>query len=326
MKILITSKSFGRYAPEAIRFLEENGFEIKRGSKPSMTASEIAKEIPGFDALIVGNDTINRKVIDAAKDLKLIYMNGTGLDGIDVEYAAQKGIKVANTPGANRNAVAELAIGLMLVSARSIDTHIDLLKQGRWERSAGVEISGKTIGFLGLGNIGKRIVELLTGFSIQALAFDPEPDREWALSHSVRFADSIEEVFTRADFLILALPCNAETKNLVNKDRLSIMKPTCRIINTARGGLIDEAALCEAIKAGKIAGAALDAFEEEPLPADSRLRMPGITLTPHMAATSIETAANVSWIIARNIVDILTKGLIKNTVNKDHEASVSQRS
>ncbi|MFA6366695.1 MAG: NAD(P)-dependent oxidoreductase, partial [Candidatus Hydrogenedentales bacterium] len=256
--------------------------------------------------------------------LKLIYMNGTGLDGIDVDYATKKGILVANAPGANRNAVAELAVGLMLVSARAIDAHIDLLKLGRWERSAGVEISGTTIGFLGLGNIGKRIVELLAGFDIKAVAYDPQPDEAWASSRAVRFADRIEDVFAQADFLILALPCNDQTRNIVDKERLGLMKPTARIINTARGGLIDEAALCEAIRAGRIAGAALDAFEQEPLPGNSPLRMPGITLTPHMAATSIETAANMSWIVARNIVDILKNGRTQSAVNKDRVAAAAR--
>jgi D-3-phosphoglycerate dehydrogenase/(S)-sulfolactate dehydrogenase len=212
----------------------------------------------------------------------------------------------------------------MLVSARSIDTHIDLLKHGRWERSAGVEISGKTVGFLGLGNIGKRIVELLAGFGIQVIAYDPQPDEAWASGRAVRFTARIEDVFAQADFLILALPCNEQTRNIVNKERLGLMKPTSRIINTARGGLIDEAALCEAIGAGKIAGAALDAFEQEPLPVDSQLRMPGITLTPHMAATSIETAANISWIVARNIVDIMKNGRTQSAVNKDRVAAAAR--
>jgi D-3-phosphoglycerate dehydrogenase len=320
MKILITSKSFGRYAPEALAFLEKSGFEIIRGSKPSMTPDEIAAEVHDVDALIVGNDIIDKKVIDAGTSLKLIHMNGTGLDGIDVDYATRKGILVANAPGANRNAVAELAVGLMLVSARSIDAHIDLMRQGKWERSAGAEISGKTVGFLGLGNIGKRVAELLSGFGIRALAYDPQPDVAWASAHGVALVDNIEGIFTQADFLILALPFNEKTRNIVNRESLAMMKPTARIINTARGGLIDEAALCEAIKGKKIAGAALDAYSEEPLPLASPLRMPGITLTPHMAATSIETAINMSWIVARNIVDILTRGNIDSAVNKERLA------
>jgi len=317
MKILITSKSFGRYAPETLDFLREHGFDVVRGSKPSLAPEEIASEVRDADALIVGNDTIDRDVIDTGKKLKLIHMNGTGLDGIDVEYATQKGILVANAPGANRNAVAELAVGLMLVSARSIDAHIELLKQGRWERSAGIEITGKTVGFLGLGNIGKRIVELLTGFSIRAIAFDPQPDSSWVADHGVTLFDNIEEIFARSDFLVLALPYNSATQNIVNSESLGLMKPTARIINTARGGLIDEAALCRAIKEKKIAGAALDAYAEEPLPLSSPLRQQGLTLTPHMAATSIETAANMSWIVARNVVDILIEKKYISAVNRD---------
>lgn len=315
MKILITSKSFGRYAPETLDFLRQHGFEVARGSKPSLSPGEIAKEVRDADALIVGNDTIDRGVIDAGEKLKLIHMNGTGLDGIDVDYATQRGIFVANAPGANRNAVAELAVGLMLISARSIDSHIDLLKQGRWERSAGVEITGKTVGFLGLGNIGRRIVELLSGFSISAIAFDPQPDTRWVAEHHVALVHEIEEVFLQSDFLVLALPFNDATKNIVNSERLKMMKPSARIINTARGGLIDEIALCQAVKEKRIAGAALDAYAEEPLPLSSPLRQPGITLTPHMAATSIETAANMSWIVARNVVDILVDKNYNSAVN-----------
>jgi D-3-phosphoglycerate dehydrogenase len=305
MRILITSKSFGRCAPEVLEFLKAQGFELVRGSKPTMTAEEIAREVPGFDVLVVGNDTIDRKVIDAGTSLKLIHMNGTGVDGIDVGYASEKGIFVANAPGANRNAVAELAVALMLVSARSIDRHIDLMKNGGWERAAGMEVSGKTVGILGLGNIGKRVVELLSGFGVRAIAFDPEPDTAWAASHQVKLAESVDEVLPEADFIVLALPYTPQTRYILSSARIKRMKPQARIINTARGGLIDEKALCEALKAGEIAGAALDAFEEEPPSMDSPLRTAGLTLTPHMAATTVETAVSVSWIIAHNIVDIL---------------------
>ncbi|MCE1195201.1 phosphoglycerate dehydrogenase [bacterium] len=315
MRVLITSKSFGRYAPEALEFLEAHGFEVSRGSKPTMSAEEIAAEVPGFDALIVGNDTVDARVLDAGDKLKLVHMNGTGLDGIDVEAATARGILVANAPGANRNAVAELIVGLMLVSARSIDAHIDLLKAGRWERSAGVEVSGKTIGLLGLGNIGKRVVELLSGFGVRPLAYDPQADAAWAAAHGVGLADAIEEVFAAADFLVLTLPCTEATRNIVDRRRIALMKPTARIVNAARGGLVDEDALCEALREHRIAGAALDAFAEEPPAADSPLRMPGITLTPHMAATSAETAANLSWIVARNVVDVLECGKTDCCVN-----------
>lgn len=322
MRILITSKSFGRCAPEVLDFLRAKGFELTRGSKPTMTAEEIAREVPGFDALIVGNDTIDRRVIDAGTCLKLIHMNGTGVDGIDVGYASEKGIFVANAPGANRNAVAELAVALMLVSARSIDRHIDLMQKGGWERRAGMEVSGKTVGILGLGNIGKRVVELLSGFGVCVVAYDPEPDIPWAESHRVKLAESVDEILPVVDFIVLALPYTPQTRYILSSARIKLMKPQARIINTARGGLIDETALCEALKAGEIGGAALDAFEAEPPPMDSPLRTAGLTLTPHMAATTVETASSVSWIIAHNLVDIL---LGKNAEKALNFAAVKAR-
>lgn len=315
MKILITSKSFGRCAPEVLEFLKSQGFEIVRGSKPTMDPAEIAREVPGFDVLVVGNDMINRRVIDAGKDLKLIHMNGTGVDGIDVEYASEKGIFVANAPGANRNAVAELAVALMLISARSIDSHIELMRNGGWERRAGGEVSGKTVGILGLGNIGKRVVELLSGFGVAVLAYDPAPDRAWAEAHGVALSNSVDELIPLSDFIVLALPYSPETRHILDASRIRLMKRNARVINTARGGLIDEEALCAAVKSGAIGGAALDAFESEPPAMDSPLRSSGLTLTPHMAATTAETAASVSWIIAHNIVDILLNRKAEKALN-----------
>jgi D-3-phosphoglycerate dehydrogenase len=315
MKVLITSKSFGKHAPEALAALREHGIEPVWGSKPSLSAAEIAAEVPGCDALIVGNDRVDAGVIAAGDRLRLIHMHGTGLDGIDVAAATARGILVANAPGANRNAVAELAVALMLVAGRQIDRHMDLLKAGRWEREAGHEVSGKTVGLLGLGNIGRRIVELLAGFNCPVVAYDPAPDRAWAAEHAVRLADGPDPVFAAADYLVLALPLNADTANCVDARRLGLLKPGAYLVNTARGGLVDEAALVAAVRSGQLAGAALDAFAHEPLPADSPLRIPGITLTPHLAATSVETAGNVSTMVARNVIDVLVRGLRDGAVN-----------
>jgi phosphoglycerate dehydrogenase-like enzyme len=315
VKVLVTSKSFGRVAPDAIETLKANGIEVVWGSKPSMTAKEIAAEIAGFDALIVGNETVDASVFAAADQLQLVHMHGTGLDAIDVSAATDKGVLVANAPGANRNAVAELTLALMLVAARAIDKHIEILKAGRWERSAGYEISGKTVGILGLGNVGKRIVELLSGFGVQITAFDVLPDREWCARSGVSLATSADEVFAKADFLVLALSLNSQTRGIVDARRLALMKRNAYLINTARGGLVDDEALCAALHDKRIAGASLDAFDPEPLPRDSCLRDIGITLTPHLAATSVEAAGNVSRIVARNVVDVLVHGRRECAVN-----------
>jgi phosphoglycerate dehydrogenase-like enzyme len=315
MKVLVTSKSFGRHAPEALRLLESNRIEVVWGPKPSMTAAEIASEIRGFDALIVGNDPVDVGVFAAADRLKLVHMHGTGLDAIDVRAATDRGVLVANAPGANRNAVAELTVALMLMAARAIGRHMEILKAGRWERTAGREVSGKTVGLLGLGNVGKRVVELLSGFGVRMVAYDSRPDSAWAAARGVTLAGSADAVFAESDYLVLALPLTPDTRMFVDRRRLDLMKPGAFLVNTARGGLVDERALAEAVGQGRIAGAALDAFADEPLPADSPLRVPGFTLTPHLAATSVETAANVSNIVARNVVDVLIHGERSCAVN-----------
>lgn len=315
MKVLVTSKSFGRVAPDAVEVLKAAGIDVVWGSKPSMSAAEIAAEIGGVDALVVGNDTVDANVFEAADRLRLVHMHGTGLDAIDIPAATGHGVLVANAPGANRNAVAELTVGLMLVAARSIDKHIDILKAGRWERTAGSEVSGKTVGVIGLGNIGQRIVELLAGFGVHVLGYDVRPDVDWARHANVVLAGSADEVFTAADFLVLALSLNAETKRFVDGRRLALMKRSAFLINTARGGLVDDVALSHALRSKAIAGAAIDVFDPEPLPLDSCLRESGATLTPHLAATSIESAGNVSRIVARNIIDVLVHGSAACAVN-----------
>ncbi len=315
MKVLVTSKSFGRVAPDALELLKENGIEIVRGSRPSMTAAEIATEIVGCDALVVGNDTVDAGVFAAADRLQVVHMHGTGLDAIDVAAATETGVLGANAPGANRNAVAELTVALMLVAARSIDKHIEILKAGRWERTAGHEVSGKTLGVIGLGNIGQRIVELLSGFNMGVIGFDVNPDREWAERAAVALAQSPDEVFAEADFVVLALSLNDKTRNFVDARRLGLMKPNAYLINTARGGLVDDEALCVALREKRLAGAAIDVFDPEPLSPDSPLRTSGATLTPHLAATSVESAGNVSRIVARNLIDVLLRGRSECAVN-----------
>jgi len=323
VRVLVTSKSFGRVAPDAVEALRSHGIEVVFGSMPSMSAAAIAAEVAGVDGLIVGNETVDGGVFAAADRLRLVHMHGTGLDAIDVATATARRVLVANAPGANRNAVAELTVALMLVAARAIDRHVEILKAGRWERSAGREVSGKTLGILGLGNIGQRIVELLSGFGMRVVACEVRPDEEWVARHGVELADSVDDVFVQADFLVLALPLTAGTRGIVDARRLGLMKSSAYLINTARGGLVDEAALCAALHEGRIAGAAIDAFDPEPLPADSPLRDLPITLTPHLAATSLEAAAEVSRIVARNVIDVLVHGRTECAVNAAAVARIS---
>lgn len=309
MNILVTSKSFGATNPAAWERLEKAGFRLRRLEGGPVPPEVIAANIKGVHVLVVGNDTVNAAVMDAADELKLIHMNGMGLDGIDVAHACSRGILVANAPGANRNAVAEMTVAMLLNAGRGVDLHAGRLRGGSWERTPGREVSGSTVGIFGLGNIGRRVVELLSGFEPAVVAFDPLADAAWAAEHGVRLESNPDAVFAAADFLVLTLPLTPETRHLVNDRTLGLMKPTAYLVNSARGGLVDDAALCRAVREGRLAGAALDVFSEEPLPMDSPLRtVPEIALTPHLAATSVTSASRVSDVVADNIIAILVDG------------------
>jgi D-3-phosphoglycerate dehydrogenase len=323
MKILVTSKSFSKVNAEAASLLEQKGFILEHLQAPVMTSSLIASKIKGVDCLIVGNDPVESDVFEAADCLKLVHMHGTGLDGIDVECATAHGVLVSNVTGANKNAVAELILALMLTVGRRIDKHIDLFKEGRWERTAGHEVSFKTVGIIGLGNIGRRLVELLKGFDVKVIGYDPYADQSWARDHGVRLTEQCDDVFIEADYLVLSVPLTPETEHIVCERTLSLMKRSSYLINTARGALVDEQALIEAVKNGRIAGAALDAYRQEPPSHDSPLRFTDIVMTPHIAATSYETSSSVSMIVARQVIGILIEGKKELAVNyKEVSASV----
>lgn len=316
MNILVTSRSFAKTNPAAWQRLEANGFSLRRFAGGDPKPETVAQEMADIDVLIVGNDTVDAAVMDAGANLKLVHMHGTGLDGIDVARATARGILVANAPGANRNAVAETTLAMMLGAARGVGRHARLLREGKWQRAPGREISGSTVGIVGLGNIGRRVVELLRGFAPRLVAFDMLADADWAAANGVELLDAADELFARADFVVLTLPLTPETRHMVNDRTLALMKKDAFLINSARGGLVDDAALVRAVEEGRIAGAALDAFSEEPLPADSPLRRPEhIEITPHLAATSRESAARVSDIVADNVIAIINKGQRDIAVN-----------
>jgi D-3-phosphoglycerate dehydrogenase / 2-oxoglutarate reductase len=250
-------------------------------------------------------------------------MHGTGVDHIDVAAASAKGIYVGNAPGSNNNAVAELTVGLIIGAARYIpQAHSSVLQQG-WLRRVGSEVAGKTVGIVGLGCIGKRVIELLGGFGVDCLAHDPYPDIEFASRWRVRYV-GLDELLAQADVVSLHLPLLPATAGLIGARQLGLMKPTAIIVNTARGALIDEQALYQALRDGQIAGAALDAFAGEPLAADSPLRsLNNIILTPHIAASSAEAAAEVDLVNARTVSGVLTGRELYSVVNAAAVAAVA---
>jgi D-3-phosphoglycerate dehydrogenase len=257
-------------------------------------------------------------VINAAKSLKAIGRAGVGVDNVDVEAATRRGIIVMNTPGGNTVSTAEHAFSLLVSIARSIPQADASIKAGRWDRKSfeGVELSGKTLGILGMGRIGSEIARRAIAFGMRPIAYDPYLSPTRARSLQVELLDDLNEVLARADFVTLHLPMTTETRAVLNRERLHLMKKGARVINCARGGLIDEQALYDALISGQIAAAALDVFETEPPPPDlPLLRLPNVVCTPHLGASTVEAQESVGIEIAEAIRSVLLDDVIRNAVN-----------
>ena len=285
---------------------------------PALPEPELCLRIADCHGLIVRSATrVTAKVLEAAKELVVVGRAGAGVDNIDVETASARGVIVMNTPGANTIAVAEHTVGLLLALARKLPQAHGALKQGRWQkdRFAGVELYGKVLGIIGLGRIGSEVARRALGLRMQVIAYDPYLTAEAARKIGVDLVE-LDELFARADFISLHSPLTKETRNFLGPREFARMKDGVRLINCARGGLINEAALMEAIKGGKVAGAALDVFEQEPLPPDHPLLgLEQVILTPHLAASTEEAQAQVALAIAQQVADVLARGITRNAVN-----------
>ena len=312
MKIIIADD-----LPEsAVELLSaEQGWQID--SRSGRSPADLAGALADADALLVRSATkVTADLIKAAPRLRIVGRAGTGVDNIDVGAASARGILVVNAPGANSISVAEHACALMLALARSVPAADRAMKDGKWEkkRFLGSELRGKTLGIAGLGRIGQEVAQRARAFGMKIVAHDPYLSREIAAAIGVELL-SLDEVCAAADFLSLHLPSTPETKHLLNDARLASMKPGVRIINTARGELIDEAALARAIERGTVAAAGLDVFEREP-PADWALaKLPQVVATPHIAASTEEAQELVGLDTAAAVRDFLRDGVVRNAVN-----------
>jgi D-3-phosphoglycerate dehydrogenase len=287
--------------------------DARAGRKPDVLAADLA----GADGLLVRSATkVDAALMDAAPGLRIIARAGTGVDNVDVAAASARGILVVNAPGANSISVAEHACALMLALARAVPAADQAMKEGRWEKKKflGSELRGKTLGVAGLGRIGQEVAQRARAFGMRIIAHDPYIAKDVAAGLHVELM-SLDEVCAAADFLTLHLPSTPETRHLFNDDRLSKCKPGLRLINTARGELVDEAALRRAIEQGIIAGAGLDVFETEP-PADwSLVKLPQVIATPHIAASTEEAQELVGTETAATVRDFLRDGMVRNAVN-----------
>ncbi|HEY9631673.1 MAG TPA: phosphoglycerate dehydrogenase [Coleofasciculaceae cyanobacterium] len=286
--------------------------------KTALSADELAQIIPEYDALMIRSGTrVTKEVIEAGKQLKIIGRAGVGVDNVDVPAATRRGILVVNSPEGNTVAAAEHAVAMMLALSRHIPDANQSIKGGKWDRKSftGVEVYKKTLGIMGLGKIGAHVATIARSMGMRLLAYDPFLSNERAEQLGCQLVE-LDFLFRESDYITLHLPKTQETYHLINAEALAKMKPTLRIINCARGGIIDEAALAEALTQGKIAGAALDVYEEEPL-GESVLRSLGaeIVLTPHLGASTEEAQVNVAIDVAEQIRDVLLGLPARSAVN-----------
>ena len=292
--------------------------EIELDLKPGMPAAELKKVIGGYDALVIRSGTkVTGEVLAEPGRLRVIGRAGIGVDNVDVPTATKRGIVVMNTPGGNNVTTAEHAITLMLALARWIPQADASLHAGKWERTkfTGTEVCNKTLGIIGLGNIGTIVAERAQGLRMRVIAYDPFVTAETAAKMKVELV-TLDELYARADFISVHTPLTAETRGLVNRDAIAKMRKGVRLVNCARGGIVDENDLAEAIASGHVAGAALDVFATEPPPADHPLlKLPQVIGTPHLGAATSEAQINVAIAIAEQISNFLLRGEVQAAVN-----------
>jgi D-3-phosphoglycerate dehydrogenase len=286
-------------------------------ARTGRTPDDLVRDLAGADALIVRSATqVTGALLDAAPRLRVVGRAGTGVDNVDLPAASARGVLVINAAGANSVSVAEHAMGLVLALARGVAAADASMKRGAWEkkRFTGIEVRGKRLGIIGFGRIGREVAARARAFEMDVIAHDPFITQRAADAAAIPLVD-LDELLARADFVTLHVPALPETRHLLNAGRLAACRKGVRIVNTARGELVDEAALADAITSGHVAGAALDVFETEP-PADRRLiDLPQVIATPHIAASTVEAQELVGVEVALAVRDYLADGAIRNAVN-----------
>lgn len=294
---------------------EEKDIEVVIGRK--MTEDELVEIIGDYDAMIVRSATkVTARVVESAKKLKVVGRAGVGVDNIDLDACTRKGVLVVNAPDGNTIAATEHTIAMMLALARNIPQAVKKLKEGIWDKKAflGVELRGKILGIIGLGRIGSAVARRAQAMEMEVIAYDPYITEEKAACLGVSLMP-LEDVLKRADFITFHMPKTKETYHLIDERAFSLMKDGVRIINCARGGILDEEALYRAVESGKVAGVALDVFEKEPNTDSPLLKFDNVIATPHLGASTAEAQLNVAVDVAEEIVAALKGGIVKNTVN-----------
>src|SRR5580698_2059724 len=314
MKILICDP----ISPKGIALFQQRPeFEVTV-LKQRLPEAELLPLVADVEALVVRSETkVSRKIIEGAPKLRVVGRAGVGVDNVDVDAATQRGIVVMNTPGGNTISTAELTFSMLMALARKIPQAHASMKAGEWNRKAfsGVELYNKSLGILGMGRIGSEVARRAIAFGMRVLAYDPYLTLSRANAMQVELIE-LDEIYARADFITVHMPMSDETRGMINAAAFAKMKPGGRVLNCARGGIINEVDLCAAIKDGKVAGAALDVYETEPPPKDFPLRdLPQVIMTPHLGASTEEAQENVGIEVAEAITDFLLNGVVRNAVN-----------
>ena len=301
MKILISSRSFGKIDSGAVDLLRNNGLEpIFNPYGRKLKENEILDLMNEVIGIIAGTEKITEKIISDNPKLKVISRYGIGLDNINLKTAKEKNIIIYNTPNSPTNAVAELTLALILNLLRKITIVDKNIKEKTWKPDIGFQLMKKTVGIIGLGKIGKKLVELLIPFDVKILACDVNPDKEFGNEYDINFVE-LNELLKYSDIVTLHIPTTEQTKNIIGEKQLSIMKKTAILINTARGGLIDENALYNYLINDKIAGAAIDAFNEEPYTGKLK-ELENVVLTPHIGSYTVETRKKMEIEAVENLI------------------------
>ena len=309
-KVLVTDN----ISEEGIKKLREFG---DVDVEPDLNKEDLAACIADYDALVIrSGTTVTKEIIDAGKRLKVIGRAGVGVDNIDVERATEKGILVVNSPDANTISAAEHTFAMLLSISRDIPAANVSLKSGKWERKKhmGVEVNGKVLGTIGMGRVGSEVAKRAKGFGMRVVAYDPFISQDKAKELGITLL-GFKEVLATADFITLHTPLTKDTHHMIGKREFELMKDGVRVINCARGGILDEDALKEAIKAGKVAGAALDVFEHEPPNNDDLLELEEVIVTPHLGASTTEAQRAAAVVIADEVIGALSNKPVKNALN-----------
>lgn len=317
MRILVTPTSLQPGKNEKmLEYLRNFSTDLvyNQAGRP-LTGEELKVLLRDCDGYIAGVDKIDAEALSDCPNLKVISRYGVGVDGVDLETASAKGITVTNTPGANSEAVGELAFAMILSLARKIPYLDARTRDGEWVRSTGIELSGKTIAILGLGAIGKVVARCAAGFNMNVIAYDPYINLTYCAEHHITSV-SLDQAFERADIISLHLPLLPDTKHLINGEAFAKMKRGVILINASRGGIIDEADAYEALKTGKLGGLGLDAFEEEPPKESVLFEFPNVIATPHTGAHTQEATDKMAKMSIDNLIAVLTGEECQYIVNK----------